>query len=104
MFETSKLDVPFLQGADRWSFMSFQLFSSFFPCDRSFLVLLVSYDLFLSLLLHSGLMFPCRASAVVISCRLLSRGLFLASLNAYRALSVVILLSYVVLWSASCIA
>ena len=28
MFETSKLDVPFLQGADRWSFMPFMLLSS----------------------------------------------------------------------------
>ena len=75
----------------------------FLSCDHSFLVLLISYDLFSSLLLYSGLMFPCRASGVVISCRLLSRGLFLASANAYRALGVVIVLSYVVLWPASCI-
>ena len=74
----------------------------FLSYDHSFLALLVSYDLFSSLLLYSGLMFPCRASGVVISCRLLSRGLFLASANAYRALGVLIVLSCVVLWSASC--
>ena len=92
--------------------------SSLFSGNHSFLVLLVSYDLFSSLLLYSGLMFPCRvlscglplasvnahrASGVVISCRLLSCGLLLASANAYRALGVVILSLDVVLWSASCI-
>ena len=34
---------------------------------------------------------------------MLSRGLLLASANAYRALGVGIILSYVVSWSASCI-
>ena len=34
---------------------------------------------------------------------MLSRGLLLVSANAYRALGVVIVLSYVVSWSASCI-
>ena len=63
-------------------FYAVQVFLFFLSCDHSFLVLLVSYDLFSSLLLYSGLMFPCRASGVVISCRLLSRGLFLASVNA----------------------
>ena len=55
----------------------------FLSCDHSFLVVLVSYDL---LLVVSRLVFSFRASA-----------------NAYRALGVVIVLSYVVLWSASCI-
>ena len=83
--------------------MPSKLFSFSSPVIIVFLVLLVSYHLFSSLLLYSGLMFPCRASGVVISCRLLSCGLFLASANTYRALGVVIVLSYVVLWSASCI-
>ena len=94
MFEISKLDVPSLQGTDRWSFYAVRVVLLFLSCDHSFLVLLVSYDLFPSLLLYSGLMFPCRA---------LSCGLPLASANAYRALGVVIVLSYVVSWFASCI-
>ena len=44
-----------------------------------------------------------RALGVVFSCRLLSRGLFLASANAYRALGVVISSSHVVSCFASCI-
>ena len=44
-----------------------------------------------------------RALSVVISGPLLPRGLFLVSANAYRALGVVIVLSCVVLWSVSCI-
>ena len=75
----------------------------FLSCDHSFLVLLVLYDLFPSLVLYSGLMFPCRASGVIISCRLLSRGLFPASANAFRTLGVVISSSHVVSWFASCI-
>ena len=76
----------------------------FLSCDYCFLVLLVSYDLFSSFLVYSGLMFPYRASDVVIvSRRMLSRGLLLASANVYRALGVVIVLSYIILWSASCI-
>ena len=75
--------------------MFVQVVLPFLSCDHSFLVLLVSYDLFSSFLFYSGLMFPYRASGVVISCRMLSRGLFLASANAYSALGVVIVLSYV---------
>ena len=75
----------------------------FLSCDHSFLVLLVSYDLLFSFPLHSVLMFPYRASDVVIVRSYVVRGLLLASLNAYRALGVVIVLSHVVSWFASCI-
>ena len=76
----------------------------FLLCDHCFLVLLVSYDLFLFFLLYHGLMFPYRVSNVaVVFCGMLFRVLLLALANTYRALGIVIVLSYVVSWSASCI-
>ena len=83
--------------------MPFKLFSS-----SSRVIIVFSSSWYRMIFSHlpccfSGLMFPCRASGVAISCCLLSGGLFLASANAYRALGVVISSSHVVSWFASCI-
>ena len=80
--------------------MSFDLFSSSF---HVIIVFSSSWYRMIFLSLHGGLMFPCRASDVVIVLRLSSRGLLLASVNAYHASDVVIVSSLVVSWPASCI-
>ena len=46
VFEVSKLDIPFLQGAHRSSFMPFRVVHYFLSCDHCFLVFWLSYDPF----------------------------------------------------------